>query len=119
VRSGFDHYTDIQGRASRSAFWYWALFQFAVFVAAEIVGAVIGTPIIYYLAVLALFLPSICVSVRRLQDTNRSGWWILIGIIPIIGWIVLIVFYVQESDPGTNDYGPPMDESGAVAPAAV
>ena len=63
---------------------------------------------LYYLAV---FLPSLAVAVRRLHDTNRSGWWILLGLVPLVGFIVLIVFYAQAGNVGTNKYGP--DPKGA------
>ena len=69
-------------------------------------GAEIGIGIlggIYYLAVL---IPNIAVSVRRLHDTNHSGWWLLIGLVPIIGFIVLLVFLVRDSQAGENQYGP-------------
>ena len=59
-------------------------------------------PAIYGLGIL---LPSLAVAVRRLHDTGRAGWWIFIGLIPLVGWIVLIVFYVQDSDAGDNAYG--------------
>jgi uncharacterized membrane protein YhaH (DUF805 family) len=55
---------------------------------------------------LAFLLPSIAVAVRRLHDTGRAGWWVLLGFIPIIGWIALIYFYVLDSQPGDNRYGP-------------
>jgi uncharacterized membrane protein YhaH (DUF805 family) len=115
VKSGFDHYTKFDGRASRPAFWWWFLFTILVAVAAEILDAIIGTSILYIIVALGLILPNISVAIRRLHDTDRSGWWILIGLIPIIGFIVLIVFYVQKSDPGDNQYGPPMAEGVALA----
>ena len=65
---------------------------------------------------LGLLLPGLAVGVRRLHDTDRSGWWILIGLIPLIGLIVLLVFFVQESDPGPNKYGP--RRRGSAAPPA-
>ena len=72
---------------------------------------------LYYLAV---FLPSLAVAVRRLHDTNRSGWWILLGLVPLVGFIVLIVFYAQAGNVGTNKYGPDPkgaeDYAGADAP---
>jgi uncharacterized membrane protein YhaH (DUF805 family) len=69
-------------------------------------GAIVG---------LGLLLPSIAVAIRRLHDTSRTGWWILIGLIPIVGWIILIVFYVQDSHPD-NEYGP--SPKAGVAPQA-
>ena len=115
VKSGFDHYTKFDGRASRPAFWWWFLFGVIAGVAASILDAVIGSAILGIIVSLGLLLPNLSVGIRRLHDTDRSGWWILIGLIPLIGFIVLIVFYVQKSDPGDNKYGPPMDEGGGVA----
>ncbi|MCC6543190.1 MAG: DUF805 domain-containing protein [Nitrospirae bacterium] len=60
-----------------------------------------------------MIIPSIAVVVRRLHDTNRSGWWLLIGLIPLIGGIVLIVFTVQDSQPGPNQFGPNPKENAA------
>lgn len=107
VKSGFDNYVNFNGRASRPAYWWWFLFAILVSVAANIVGAIIGTSVIVFLAALAIFLPGLSVAVRRLHDTNRTGWWLLLLIIPIIGFIVLLIFFLQQSDPGENDYGAP------------
>ena len=77
-----------------------------VAIAIAIVEAIIGTaPLLGMLYALGVFIPSLAVAVRRLHDTNRSGWWLLIGLIPVIGLIVLIVFFVQDSDKVDNDYG--------------
>ena len=119
VRSGFDHYTKFDGRASRPAYWWWVLFAVLVAIGANILDAILGTRFVYIIAALALILPGLSVSIRRLHDTNRTGWWILIGLIPLIGFIVLLIFYLQQSDPGDNDYGPPMAAPAApAAPAA-
>ena len=108
IKSGFDNYVNFNGRARRSAYWYWTLFAVLASIAANIIDAVIGTaPLFSALVGLGLLLPGLAVSVRRLHDTDRSGWWILIGLIPLIGVIVLIVFYVQDSDPTENRFGPP------------
>jgi uncharacterized membrane protein YhaH (DUF805 family) len=113
VKSGFDHYAKFDGRASRPAFWWWFLFSILVGIAASILDAVIGIPILSIVVSLGLLLPNLSVSIRRLHDIGRSGWWILIALIPIIGFIVLLVFYLQKSDPGDNSYGPPMAEGVA------
>jgi uncharacterized membrane protein YhaH (DUF805 family) len=119
VRSGFDHYAKFDGRASRPAFWWWFLFGILVGIAANIIDLILGTwGVVNGLAGLALLLPNLSVAIRRLHDTDHSGWWVLIGLIPIIGWIVLLIFYLRESDPGQNKYGPPPTE-GVAAPAAA
>lgn len=120
IRSGFDNYANFSGRASRSAYWWWALFNFLVSLAAQILDRALGlgpvgadttyglrAGVITGLLGLALLLPSLAVGVRRLHDTDRSGWWLLIAIIPIIGWLVLIFFFVTPGTPGPNRYGPP------------
>jgi uncharacterized membrane protein YhaH (DUF805 family) len=94
-------YAVFDGRASRQEFWMFVLINFIISVVLNVVSTTLGA--IYALAVL---LPNIGVGVRRLHDTGRSGWWLLVGLIPIIGWIVLIVFFVQESQPGDNPFGP-------------
>jgi uncharacterized membrane protein YhaH (DUF805 family) len=113
VKSGFDHYAKFDGRASRPAFWWWALFSLLVGIAGSIVDAVIGSQILNIVVSLGLLLPNLSVSIRRLHDTDRTGWWILIALIPLIGLIVLLVFYLQKSDPGDNSYGSPMAEGVA------
>jgi uncharacterized membrane protein YhaH (DUF805 family) len=110
VKSGFDHYTKFDGRANKAAYWWWFLFAILVAIAANIVDSIIGSAIFSIIVGLGLLLPGLSVSIRRLHDTDRTGWWILIGLIPIIGFIVLLIFYLQKSDPGDNKYGPPMAE---------
>jgi uncharacterized membrane protein YhaH (DUF805 family) len=105
-------YAVFSGRARRQEFWTFALISFVISV---ILGAidgairsggnvsVAGLSGLYSLAVL---IPSLAVTVRRLHDTGRSGWWILIELIPLIGLVVLLFFLVQDSEPGPNQYGP-------------
>jgi uncharacterized membrane protein YhaH (DUF805 family) len=120
VRICLQKYVDFSGRARRSEYWYFFLFNLLVGIAASILDAILGTDfdtgsgLISVVASLALLLPGLAAGVRRLHDTSRSGWWILIGLIPIIGWIILIVFYVQDSHPD-NQYGP--NPKGVPAPA--
>lgn len=105
-------YVDFSGRARRSEYWFFALFNVIVSVVAGIIDGILGTRgvgggtgLVGAIAGLALLLPNLGVGVRRLHDTGRSGWWLLIGLIPLVGWIVLIVFFVQDSQPD-NEYGP-------------
>jgi uncharacterized membrane protein YhaH (DUF805 family) len=106
------NYTNFQGRARRKAFWMFALFNIIAIVVLSVVEGLIGLRsegsygILSGLYSLAVILPALALAVRRLHDTGRSGWWILIGLIPLVGPIVLIVFYVTDSQPGTNQYGP-------------
>ena len=119
IKDGFDHYTNFRGRASRPMFWYWILFAVLAGIAANILDALFGSyPVFSAIVGLGLLLPGLSVGIRRLHDTNRTGWWILIELIPLIGIIVLIVFWVQESDAGSNDYGPPPPDRDPAAPAA-
>ena len=119
VKSGFDHYATFSGRASRPAYWWWVLFVIVVSIVASMIDAAIGTWGVFTgLAGLALLLPNISVSIRRLHDTNRTGWWILIGLIPLIGFIVLLIFYLEQGDDGENQYGPPPADK-AIAPATA
>jgi uncharacterized membrane protein YhaH (DUF805 family) len=105
VKICLSKYVDFKGRARRSEYWWFFLFNVIVSIVAGIIDGVIGSTVIGFLAALALLLPNIAVGIRRLHDTSRVGWWILIGIIPIVGWIILIVFYAQDSHPD-NQYGP-------------
>ena len=105
-------YVDFSGRARRSEYWYFVLFGIIVGVVAGIIDGILGTRgtaggtgLVGAITSLALLLPNLGVGARRLHDTGRSGWWLLIGLIPLIGWIVLIVFFVQDSHPD-NQYGP-------------
>jgi uncharacterized membrane protein YhaH (DUF805 family) len=104
IRDGLSKYAKFDGRSSRSAYWWFVLFSILVYIATEIVDAVINTPVFTALAVIGLFLPSLAVLVRRLHDTDRSGWWVLISFVPFVGSIVLIVFACIDSGP-PNKYG--------------
>ncbi len=101
-------YATFDGRARRAEYWYFALFNFLISFAIGFLEALInpeGIGVWGLIYSLFIFLPSLAVSIRRMHDTGRSGWWILIGIIPIIGWIIYLVFVCQDSEPGDNQYG--------------
>ena len=105
-------YVNFKGRACRREFWTFTLINFAIFIVLEILSSLGDSSalgifdIITILFGLAIFLPSLSVQVRRLHDIGKSGLWVLINIVPLIGLIVIIVFCVRDSDPETNDYGP-------------
>ena len=110
-------YAVFHGRAHRAEFWWFVLFNAIFSFALNITfGARVGVPeesvssasplaILPAIYGLAVLLPAIGVSIRRLHDTNRSGWWLLIALFPIVGAIVLIVFYAQAGDAGENQFG--------------
>jgi len=91
ISTCFSKYAAFDGRASRSEYWWWFLFVFLASLAAGMVSQTLSG-----LFSLAVLLPGLAVGARRLHDTDRSAWFLLLGLIPIIGWIVLIVWLVQE-----------------------
>jgi len=100
-------YAEFSGRARRTELWMFVLFNLVIGVGLNIVERIVHGPgILGGLYSLAVLVPSLAVGVRRLHDTNRSGWWLLIGLVPLVGWIVLIVFYLQEGNHGANPFGP-------------
>lgn len=116
------NYANFEGRARRSEYWYFLLFNFLISFAiwilmivgifAEIPAiSLIGLGLIWIFAI-GMIIPSIAVAVRRLHDTDKSGWMLLIGLIPLIGTILLIVFYATEGTSGSNMYGPNPKEIG-------
>ncbi|HLI65618.1 MAG TPA: DUF805 domain-containing protein [Caulobacteraceae bacterium] len=111
-------YVDFNGRAGKAEFWWFVLFYVVVYVVVAIIGGLIHVPALAGLVVLGLFLPNLAVAVRRLHDTNRSGWMYLIGLIPLVGFILLIVWWVGDGTVGDNQYGPD-PRGGAGAPTAV
>lgn len=105
VKSVFSNYVTFSGRAPRSEYWYFCLFVFLVSIGIGIVEGVIGTEVIGSLFSLAVLLPSIAVSVRRLHDIDKSGWWLLICLIPLIGMIILLIWACSKGTDGDNRYG--------------
>lgn len=127
VKSVFSNYTNFSGRARRSEYWWWVLAYVIIsFVLGFIEGAVLGTGeanmsmghggfnasfnggILTTIFMLASIIPFLAVAVRRLHDVDRSGWWMLIGFIPLIGTLVLLYWYVQPGTPGPNRFGNPV-----------
>ncbi|WP_291354334.1 DUF805 domain-containing protein [Acinetobacter sp. UBA3106] len=105
---GLKNYANFKGRARRKEYWFFALVQFIILVIAQIIDTILGTEFVFYaIVVLALFIPSLAVAVRRLHDTGRSGWWFLIALIPLIGTILLIVWLATETKQETNKWGQP------------
>jgi len=105
-------YATFSGRAQRAEYWWFYLISTLIIIGLSVIDQATGTldeetglGVLSTLYSLAVLIPSIAVGVRRLHDTGRSGWWLLIGLIPVIGSIVLIIFFVLDSEPGDNAYG--------------
>lgn len=107
-------YADFRGRARRMEYWMFVLFQIIVFVPLAIIGTIVSGGdtdsgifnAIVLIPVIAFIIPSIAVTVRRLHDSNRSGWWYFISLVPFIGGIWLLVLTVLDGTPGSNRFGP-------------
>ena len=99
-------YTDFAGRARRKEYWMFVLINTLILLALAVIEELIGSGgVVGILYSLVVLIPSLAVSVRRLHDTNRTGWWLLINFIPLIGFIVLLIFMIQEGESGSNEYG--------------
>ena len=104
------NYCNFSGRASRSEYWWFALFTFVL---GMVLGLILGiifsdtmTNILTGIVNLALFLPSLGLSVRRMHDVDRSGWWVLINFIPVSGWLLYLYWAAPPSKPTPNQWGP-------------
>lgn len=123
VSSGFSNYATFAGRACRSEFWYWTLFSFVASICLSLLDSVVfpqnlWSPLSSIFS-LAILLPSIAVTARRLHDIDKSGWWILLIFVPIVGWIVLVVWEIRKGDDDSNRFGAdPLAAAGAEPEAA-
>nr|WP_315428004.1 DUF805 domain-containing protein [uncultured Albidiferax sp.] len=106
-------YAVFSGRAQRSEYWYFFLFYFGLAIGAALLDGMVGAfnrqagvGLFGGIVALGLLLPSLAVGVRRLHDIDRSGWWLLIAVVPVVGAIVLLVFSLKDSQPGSNRFGP-------------
>lgn len=113
-------YSAFSGRARRKEYWVFLLFNIVISVALAVIDGATGTfseemglGLLGGVYALAVLIPSIAVSVRRLHDTDRSGWWLLLAVVPVLGAIVLLVFMALDSKPGENQYGPNPKETAA------
>jgi len=118
VKTCLTKYVTVSGRAARSEYWYWVLFGVLVGIVANIVDAILfggNSRPVSSIVSLAILLPGIAVSVRRLHDLDRSGWWYLLVLIPVIGWIALLVWFIGRGTVGPNRFGE--DPIGSVGAA--
>ncbi len=115
VKSCLSKYGDFSGRAPRAELWWWVLFVLLLDIGASLIGVALDSGaegghvyvmVLRGLASLAVLLPGLAVAVRRLHDIDKSGWWLLIGIIPFFGALVLLIFYCLPGMRGANRFGP-------------
>ena len=113
VRTCLTKYADFNGRAARPEFWWFVLAQVVVSLILNMLLPVLGG-----LFSLAVLVPSLAAGSRRLHDIGKSGWLQLLGLIPVVGWILLIYWAAQPGEPAANQYGPP-PESPSLPPVVV
>ena len=107
----FRQYATFKGRARRAEYWYFVLYGWLISLAATAVDMLTfgvneeGMGLLGAIYSLVVFIPSLAVGVRRMHDTGRSGWVLLLGLIPVIGWVLVIVYSCQDSQPGNNKWG--------------
>ena len=108
IRSGFANYVNFRGRAVASEFWWWQLFVLLVAFALGMVDGALdpNADVIADIWALAVLLPGLAVSVRRLHDSDMSGWWLFALMIPFVGLVLLLVWFIQDGTPGYNRFGP-------------
>jgi uncharacterized membrane protein YhaH (DUF805 family) len=114
IRSGFSKYANFSGRAPRSEFWFWTLFYCLAGIAASFVDRAIGLPVASGLFWLATLIPTLAVTVRRLHDLDRTGWWLLLFVVPAANF-VLVVWWCMRGTSGYNRFGPDYFRPGGYA----
>jgi uncharacterized membrane protein YhaH (DUF805 family) len=114
ISAGFSNYVNFSDRACRSEYWYWILFIIIAEIITSAIDYAIGAQVVTGLFGLATFLPSLGLGIRRLHDLDRTGWWIFLGLIPLVGAIILLIWFCSRGTEGPNRFGP--DPLGALAP---
>jgi uncharacterized membrane protein YhaH (DUF805 family) len=105
IKTCFSKCANFSGRASRPEYWWFFLFTMIVYFITSFVDGITGLPILNWIAMLALLLPSLAVGARRLHDMGYSAWWLLLALVPVIGGIALIIWFCMPGTPGTNRFG--------------
>ena len=108
VRGAFTHAVTLQGRASRSAFWWFQLLAVIAYAVVSVISnsSTVAGVILDIIIGIPILVTNIALAVRRLHDSNHTGWWWWIGLVPLVGWIVVIVFYLLPGTPGPHRYTP-------------
>ena len=100
-------YAVFSGRARRKEYWMFFLVNFIILLLLGLIEAALGLPaVLTFLYTLAVLIPHIAVGVRRLHDTGRSGWWLLLSLVPLVGIFIVLFFLILDGQPGENSYGP-------------
>lgn len=108
----FRKFAEFKGRSPRKEYWMFTLFNLLIALGLGMLAGLVGgkegglTDVVSGLYTLVVFVPSLALSVRRLHDIGKSGWWMLITLIPLVGPLIMLFFMVKDSQPGTNEYGP-------------
>ena len=106
ISAGFSNYVNFRDRACRSEYWFWVLFYFLGAFVTLIIDLVLGIQVTNGLFGLVTFIPTVSVAIRRLHDSDRTGWWYLLIFVLLIGWIILLIWYVTKGTDGPNRFGP-------------
>jgi uncharacterized membrane protein YhaH (DUF805 family) len=106
ISTGFAKYFNFHDRACRSEFWYWTLFTMIVAIVAALIDMKLDTQLVAGAWNLVTLIPGLAISIRRLHDLDRSGWWVLLSFIPLVGAIILLVWFATKGTAGPNRYGP-------------
>lgn len=116
IKTCFSKYVTFSGRASRSEYWYFALFTVILMVIASVIDTAIGLEVFGLIVALALLLPTFAVAARRLHDRDKSAWWLLLYLLPLIGPVIMLVWFCSKGTDGPNQFGadPLSAESNAV-----
>lgn len=105
VKTGFRKFATFQGRAARSEYWFFVLFIVLASTVLTVIDAVTGIGVLALIFTLVTLVPAIAVSVRRLHDTDRAGWWYLLFLVPLVGPIVLLIWFCGRGTAGANRFG--------------
>jgi uncharacterized membrane protein YhaH (DUF805 family) len=106
ISAGFSKYINFRDRASRSEYWFWILFYTIGAIATGIIDLALGVQVTSGVFGLVMIIPNISVAVRRLHDRDYSGWWYLLVFIPLIGWLILFIWFCLKGTDGPNRFGP-------------
>jgi len=106
IKLGFNNYFTFSGRSRRSEYWFWALFTFLGGAVFQVVDGITGVAIFYSIFSLVIIIPGLALGARRLHDIGKSGWWQLLWVAVLVGWVILIIWNIRDSDEAPNSHGP-------------